>query len=386
MRTIHQINLQRHFGGGEVYTRFLSNTLVEAGWPVELYVHSAADFWGRLDMPGVHMVRVDSLEDIYARLPAGKALVMTHNVLGREDAEKWAARHTLTGFAHMPLYDRDPAGLPFYERVFCVSQHVIDSARARGLQSAWPEPLYGIADLQRGPAQAGGTGTDIHSGMLYDWDRRKVRDRLMGALYPLIEPLLARPTFVRRPGISIGIVSRLTPIKQFPLLFRHLSPVIARFPNFNIEIFGSGGYASVRDLRRELQPIAGQVRFWGYQQDVQRVYAALDYVLSGLPEKEALGLNLIEAQSCGTPVLAVNAPPFTETVLDGASGHLFSDPRHDGGKNFGELLARLLSRMSASTPTTRPDFRGDPLVEVHLAGFSGQSFRARLAAAMADFA
>ena len=66
MRTIHQINLQRHFGGGEVYTRFLSNALVEAGWPVELYVHSAADFWGRLDMPGVHRVRVDSLDEIYA--------------------------------------------------------------------------------------------------------------------------------------------------------------------------------------------------------------------------------------------------------------------------------------------------------------------------------
>lgn len=382
MRTIHQINLQRHFGGGEVYTRFLSNALVEAGWPVELYVHRAAAFWGRLDMPGVHLVRVDSLEDIYAGLPAGKALVMTHNVLGRGDAAKWAARHTLTGFAHMPLYDRDPAGLPYYQRVFCVSQHVIDSARAKGLQTAWPDPLYGIADLQRGPAQRGGMGPDIHRGMLYDWDRRKVRDRLMGALYPLVQPLLARPAFERRPGIGIGIVSRLTPIKQFPLLFRHLSPVIAKFPGINIEIIGSGGYASVRDLRRELRPIARQVRFWGYQQDVQRVYASLDYVLSGLPEKEALGLNLIEAQSCGTPVLAVNAPPFTETVLDGASGHLFDDPRQDDGKSFGELLRQLTA--SASASATKPDIRGNPLVEVHLTRFSGQSFRARLAAAMAD--
>lgn len=378
MRTVHEINLQRHFGGGEVYTRFLSNALVEAGWPVELYVHNEAAFWDRLDMPGVHTVRVASLEDIAARLPAERALVMTHNVLGREDAAKWAARHTLTGFAHMPLYDRDPAGLPHYRRVFCVSQHVIDSAQARGLNNAWPEPLYGVADLQRGATETG----EIRRGTVYEWDRRKVRDRLLGLLYPLTAPLRTAQIFQRRPGLTLtlGIVSRLTPIKQFPLLFRHLSPVIAKFPSVNIEIFGSGGYASVRDLRRALQPIAQQVRFWGYQQDVRRVYAELDYVLSGLPEKEALGLNLIEAQSCGTPVLAVNAPPFTETVLDGESGHLFTDPRTDGGKNFAELLAKL----TASNASSRPNLRGRPLVDAHLELFSEHLFRTRLAAAMAD--
>ena len=361
-----------------MYTRFLSNALVEAGWPVELYVHNEATFWDRLDMPGVHIVRVASLEDIAARLPTEKALVMTHNVLCRDDAAKWAARHTLTGFAHMPLYDRDPAGLPHYRRVFCVSQHVIDSAHAKGLNNAWPEPLYGVADLQRGAAETG----EIRRGMFYDWDQRKVRDRLLGWLYPLTAPLRTAQVFQRRPGLTLtlGIVSRLTPIKQFPLLFRHLSPVIAQFPSVNIEIFGSGGYASVRDLRRALQPIAQQARFWGYQQDVKRVYAELDYVLSGLPEKEALGLNLIEAQSCGTPVLAVNAPPFTETVLDGASGHLFTDPRKDGGKSFAELLAKL----TAASAAPRPDFRGRPLVDVHLAGFSEHFFRTRLAAAMAD--
>jgi glycosyltransferase involved in cell wall biosynthesis len=378
MRTVHEINLQRHFGGGEVYTRFLSNALVEAGWPVELYVHNEAAFWDRLDMPGVRLVRMASLDDIAARLPAEKALVMTHNVLDREDAAKWAARHTLTGFAHMPLFDRDPAGLPHYRRVFCVSQHVIDSAHAKGLQNTWPEPLYGVADLQRGATQTG----EIRRGTVYDWDRRKVRDRLLGWLYPLSAPLRTAQVFQRRPGLTLtlGIVSRLTPIKQFPLLFRHLSPVIAKFPSVNIEIFGSGGYASVRDLRRALQPIAQQVRFWGYQQDVKRVYAELDYVLSGLPEKEALGLNLIEAQSCGTPVLAVNAPPFTETVLDGESGHLFTDPRTDGGKNFAELLAKL----TASNASSRPNLRGRPLVDAHLELFSEHLFRTRLAAAMAD--
>jgi glycosyltransferase involved in cell wall biosynthesis len=171
----------------------------------------------------------------------------------------------------------------------------------------------------------------------------------------------------------LGIVSRLTPIKQFPSMFDILAPVIARFPQVSLEIFGSGGYASVRDLRASLAPILKQVRFWGYQPNVAAVYPQLDYVLSGLPEKEALGLNLIEAQYCGTPVLAVRAPPFTETVIEGQTGFFFTDPRQDGGAYFAQLLERLLAG------AVRPDPRQ---ATVHLDRFSVAVFRERVARAL----
>lgn len=56
------------------------------------------------------------------------------------------------------------------------------------------------------------------------------------------------------------------------------------------------------------------------------IYNKLDFLLTGLPEKEALGLNVLEAQACNLPVLAVDALPFQETVLDGKTGYLFNDP------------------------------------------------------------
>jgi hypothetical protein len=41
----------------------------------------------------------------------------------------------------------------------------------------------------------------------------------------------------------------------------------------NLEVFGSGGYASVRDLDRALAVMPGrQVRFWGQQRDVGVIY------------------------------------------------------------------------------------------------------------------
>jgi glycosyltransferase involved in cell wall biosynthesis len=370
MRTLYQINMQRRFGGGEVYTRFLSLAAAAAGWTVELFVHADADFWGRLALPGVGIHVTHSLAEVLTRLPERNAVVLSHQPLSPAEAEVWAKRHVLTGVVHMPLYDRDPAGLARYRRLFAVSRHVLDSLKSRSLANAWPEPLLGVADLERG---AGGGKESIRRTSEYDWDGRKLRDRALSLLTPLAGRLRAPRAFAPRPGTTLGIVSRLTPIKQWPRLFHHLAPVLARHPRFNLEIFGSGGYASVRDLRRALAPLAGRVRFWGQQADLRAVYGALDYVLSGLPEKEALGLNLIEAQTCGTPVLAVYAPPFTETVLDGATGFLYRDPRTDNAAAFEQLLAHI------EAGTARPDPRA---AKAHLEKFSMPAFQARLASAL----
>jgi glycosyltransferase involved in cell wall biosynthesis len=278
----------------------------------------------------------------------------------------------LCGFVHMPLYERNPSGFKHYRLLLPVSRYVLDSIQGRGYASAYAEPLYGVADPARDAPN-----TAVLRRSEYDWDRRKLRDRLLGLTEPWWRMSQSALRFDKRPGLTLGLVSRLTPIKQFPLLFGILAPVIARFPRVNLEIFGSGGYASVRDLRASLAPMGGQARFWGQQGNVAAVYPQLDYVLSGLPEKEALGLNLIEAQYCGTPVLAVRAPPFTETVIDGETGFFFADPRADGGASFAQLLQRL------QDGAARPDPRK---ATAHLERFSFAAFRERVARALATIA
>ena len=211
----------------------------------------------------------------------------------------------------------------------------------------------------------------LHARSRYDWDRRKFRDRALKVLEPPWRRLTPERAFVRRPGLTLGIVSRITPIKQFPLLFAYLAPVLARYSTVQLEIFGSGGFASIRDLDRALRPIREKVRFWGHQQDVGAVYSSIDFLLTGLPEKEALGLNVIEAQACGTPVLAPDAPPFDETVMHGATGLRYRDPREDGGADFENALTLLLEG----------GFRFDKdSAKPHLARFSEDAFVARLRA------
>jgi glycosyltransferase involved in cell wall biosynthesis len=364
-----QINLQPHFGGGEVYTAFLCRALSQLGVPTRLLVHPRAGFWDRLGLPtDTERIAVADAAELPRHLPAGPVWLLSHGPLPA--SLRGAAPHRLrTAIAHMPVQGRDPAAFVDHDRVYAVSGWVRDGLLAAALP-AWDEPLYGVADLDARTAES-----QVRRTSRYDWDLRKGRDRLLGWLEPLTETLRPHPAFKRRDGLTLGIVSRLTPIKQFPLLFAQLAPVLARHPQVNLDIFGSGGYASVRDLDAALRPCTRQVRFWGQQGNVTGIYRQLDYLLSGLPEKEALGLNIIEAQACGTPVIAVNAPPFTETVLDGKTGFLYRDPRQDAGADFSRLLDELL----VGGPRPRPE-----LAPEHLARFSFDAFVARLRPVVAD--
>lgn len=361
-----QVNLQTGWGGGEVYTTFFTRALLAAGVPTTLAVNPDNGHWHSRLPEGCTLLPVRNMADLAARLPVGqRTWLLFHTPASEADAAPLrAAGHYLTAIAHMPLYGRDPTHLRHYDRIYGVSGHVLDSLRAAGIHRIHAEPLWGIADLASRSGDA-----PIVATSPYDWDRRKVRDRLLAQLYPLYARCLPKRRFTRAPGVTLGIVSRLTPIKQFPLLFRHLTPILVRHGDFRLEVFGAGGYASVRDLRRELAPLGGRVRFWGQQHNVAAVYRQLDYLLTGLPEKEALGLNVIEAQACGTPVLAVRAPPFTETVAEGVTGLFYDDPRGDGGASFDALLHRL----SASP------FRVDAArAAAHLEQFSEAAFAARV--------
>lgn len=368
-RTVYQVNLQNQFGGGEVFTRFFTMALIELGYRVVLFVSPGADFWDALLPSGVELVRATGADQILRRLPEQRSLVVTQTALDEAAAQRVAERHLLCGFVHMPLYERDPPGFRHYHLLLPVSLHVLDSIRTRGYGNAYTQPMYGVAE----PLHAA-KDEPLVARSEYDWDKRKLRDRLLGLAEPWWRAYLKPEKFAKRPGLTLGIVSRLTPIKQFPLMFRILAPKLAGYPRVNLEIFGSGGYASVRDLRASLAPVRKQVRFWGHQPNVAAVYPQLDFVLSGLPEKEALGLNLIEAEYCGTPVLAVAAPPFTETVIEPETGFFFADPRQDDGESF----ARLLERLCASA--VRPDPRQ---ATNHLQRFSVAAFRERVADALA---
>jgi len=372
-----QVNLQEHFGGGEVFTAFLTRALARLGVPTTLFVNGRADFWRRLALPPEsELVALADAGEIARALPrpapGERAWLLGHGPLPPQLAEAGNLRgnlrgHLRTAIAHMPPQGRDPRAFEKHDLVFAVSGWVLDGVRSTGAP-AWEEPLYGVAEVR------GDAGATLHARPPYEFDRRKLRDRALGAIQPMTSFFQGKASYAKRPGLTLGLVSRLTPIKQFPEQFSILAPLLAARPGLHLEVFGAGGYASVRDLKRALAPLGARARFWGHQDNVAAAYAGLDYLMTGLPEKEALGLNVIEAQSAGLPVLAVAAPPFTETVREGEGGFLYRDPRTDGGADF----ARLVDELVSGRP--RPDPR---LARSHLERFSFEAFCGRVERALA---
>jgi len=248
--SIHQVNLQPSAGGGEVYTRSLTRALAQAGAHVSLYVSRANRFWDGLGGERIDCIGVEDEAGFLERLPSERSVVLTQGPLSPRARDLLAARHRLTGFAHMPMHQRRPDEFLSYRLVFSVSRYCIALLREAGLERIYPEPVYGAADLARGDAP-------VTRRSPYDMDRRKLRDRLLAALGRLTAGLRAPEPFRRAPGLTLGIVSLLSPIKQLPQLFTLLAPALARHPSVRLEVFGEGGYAQVRDLRRALAPLAG---------------------------------------------------------------------------------------------------------------------------------
>jgi glycosyltransferase involved in cell wall biosynthesis len=366
-RRICQINLSAALGGAEVYAHFFTQALTAVGCDTELFVREGAGFWNSFDFGSARVTPVRDAGEIAALLPGERQWLVIHSPVPAGDLASLRSRHRLAGFANQALYNhKRPAYYDMSDLLLPVSHYVIDTLEREGLHRIYREPLLGVADLSRGQRP----GEAIVDQPLYDWDRNKLRDRLYSAFYPAWRALKPRRTFSRLPGVALGIVSRIAPLKQFAAQFEVLAPVLASFPQVSLEIFGSGvGYRPVRDLRRALAPIADRVRFWGEQGDVAAIYPQLDYLLTGLPEREALGLNALEAQICGTPVLAVRAPPFTETVVEGETGFFYADPREDGGADFRRLMQRLVAA---------PDRLDPRKARAHIERFSMPAFVERV--------
>jgi len=367
---IVQINLQKDFGGGEIYTCFFGQALRALKQSFELVAHRDATWWREYDTgtTRIHLVEsYDEIENIRFNQP-NWLLFHTPAASTEKLNRLMEAGHKVACFSHLSLHQRKSDYFNNYALVIAVSEYVRNSLLARGIKHVYNEPMYGIAYLNRSKQRHSQSGVSKRSH--FNWDKRKVRDRLFSWVYPLVSVFLPRRKYSPRSGLTLGIVSRITPAKQFPALFRIVAPILARHQNLNLEIFGSGGYASIRDTKRALKPLGDRVRWWGEQKDVAQVYPLFDFLLTGLPEKEAFGLNVIESQMCGTPVLAPNAPPFTETVIHGKSGYLYNDPRSDHGLDFekliDDLVAGLIPKPIPSTETG------------HLSKFNATSFRDRV--------
>ena len=150
---------------------------------------------------------------------------------------------------------------------------------------------------------------------------------------PAVKPARMRPTM-----FYVGRVKKYKGIQQG---VRSLTILRERFPDILLQIAGAGDYTEpLRQLAHELG-LDDHVEFAGrisHEDKVRRLQQA-DVVIYPSP-KEGWGLSVLEANSCGTVVVASDSPGLREAVRNGKTGFLVP---HGDAAALAERVGQLLS-------------------------------------------
>jgi glycosyltransferase involved in cell wall biosynthesis len=147
------------------------------------------------------------------------------------------------------------------------------------------------------------------------------------------QPKAAQPTVV--------FVGRLRRYKGLDLVLRALPAVRERVPGTRLIVVGDGPHRpALERLTRELR-LNDAVEFTGFVPSGERVRRLREAHVAVQPSpKEGWGLTVVEANACGTAVVASRSPGLRDSVKDGVSGLLVP---HGDVPVLAETLARVLA-------------------------------------------
>lgn len=168
----------------------------------------------------------------------------------------------------------------------------------------------------------------------------------------------------------VGILAALRPEKNHELFLAGAQRICESLPIAQFVIIGDG------ERRNELQSIASElgiaraVHFVGSRSDVPSILPDLD-VVALTSHNEASPVSILEALSCGVPVVSARVGSVPETVIPGETGELFEPGDLDA---FVSATVGLLSCCDTREELGR---RGREHVELHysleamVAGYEG---------------
>ena len=137
----------------------------------------------------------------------------------------------------------------------------------------------------------------------------------------------------------VGSVGRLVPIKDHASLLKAVETLVSKGSEVRVVLAGDGPEkASLESFVANSSVLGGRVHFLGDTGDVPQVLRSLDiFVLPSI--SEGMSNTLLEAMSCGLPVVASRVGGNRELLEDSGVGLLF-EPRNVS--DLAEKLSRLL--------------------------------------------
>lgn len=146
----------------------------------------------------------------------------------------------------------------------------------------------------------------------------------------------------RNNPFTIGMISRISPIKGHSYFIQAISQVSRKIPNLKVVIVGGVAtgkekYKAELDLLIRRLGLVEIVKFLGPRDDIPRILSEMNILVMSPVEQEAFGRAIIEAQAAGVPVVATTVGGIVDIVKDGQTGLLCSpqDPKELADKIIG---------------------------------------------------
>lgn len=142
-------------------------------------------------------------------------------------------------------------------------------------------------------------------------------------------------------AFTLGLVSRLEPIKGMDLVVPAFAEVLKHYPDTQLLVVGDGTLRASMEEQAAQLGCADRVRFVGRQpqEELSQWYSQMDIVL--MPSRsEGFGLTAIEAMAHGCVVVASDVGGLPEVVRDGVCGLLHrTEDVHDMASKISSLIA-----------------------------------------------
>lgn len=156
---------------------------------------------------------------------------------------------------------------------------------------------------------------------------------------------------------TIGVVSRLEPIKGMDLVVPAFAEVLKMYPATQLLVVGDGTLRASMEEQAAQLGCASHIRFVGRQpqEELSQWYSQMDIVL--MPSRsEGFGLTAIEAMAHGCVMVASDVGGLPEVVRDGICGLLHRT------EDVADMAAKIVSLIG--DPALYAQLRTQSLVEV----------------------
>jgi glycosyltransferase involved in cell wall biosynthesis len=280
------------YGGTERVVSYLTEELVRQGHDVTLFASGDSITSARLEACCERALRLDST----VTDPIPDHLIMLNKV--RDMAKQFDVLHFHVDVLHYPL------AVDFAGRTVTTMHGRLDLPELRKMHAAFPGfPLVSISDDQRLPMPPVRWAGTVHHGLpggLLAFNSAPKGGYLafLGRISPEKRPDRAIE-IANRAGAKLKIAAKIDKVDQ-GYWKNVIEPMVASSPN--VEYIGEIG-----------------------ERDKAQFLGNADALLFPIDWPEPFGLVMIEAMSCGTPVIAFRRGSAAEVIDDGVSGYLVED-------------------------------------------------------------